>query len=312
MTGPCYRVVLPVYLDVESFEILRSRALHELAGDGVEPRPVHFVVVDDSAGYDPQMAQLKGRPDITVVQPPFNLGHQRALVAGLRTIKDDLADDDIVITMDSDGEDRPEDLPRLVAAVDSADPSRVVIARRTTRKVNLRFRVLYVGFRLMFRILTGCEVRSGNFAAFTGRYGRQMLSHPSFDLCYSSSLITLNAQPVFVPCPRGERYAGRSRMGIEKLLTHGVRMLMPFADRIAVRSLAVCMATAGLTLVLLLGLILVGILGDGGASVSWTLALVCGLVVAGLGLVNFLVLFASHVHTAALSLARVDEQVVVE
>jgi len=101
-----------------------------------------------------------------------------------------------------------------------------VIARRTEREEPLAFRLLYLCFRILFRVLTGRSVRSGNYAAYRGAYVQSMLFHPSFDLCYSSSLITLNADPVFVPCPRGTRYAGQSRMGLEKLLTHGVRMLM--------------------------------------------------------------------------------------
>ena len=51
---------------------------------------------------------------VTVLQPPFNLGHQRALVYALRKALPQIADEDAVVTLDADGEDRPEDLPRLL------------------------------------------------------------------------------------------------------------------------------------------------------------------------------------------------------
>ena len=54
---------------------------------------------------------------MTVLQPPFNLGHQRGIVYALRKMLPRIADDDAVVTMDADGEDRPEDLPRLLAAL---------------------------------------------------------------------------------------------------------------------------------------------------------------------------------------------------
>jgi len=99
-------------------------------------------------------------------------------------------------------------------------------------------------------------------------------------------------------------------MGLEKLVTHGVRMMMPFADRIAIRSLAVCMATVGVTV---LTLVVVGrLMGAISLSAWWSWLLLAGVLVAGLGLVNFLVLFAGYVQTNALSMARLDQHVSVE
>lgn len=45
----------------------------------------------------------------------YNLGHQGAIVLGLRKLAGIIDDNDIVVTMDSDGEDSPEDIPSLVA-----------------------------------------------------------------------------------------------------------------------------------------------------------------------------------------------------
>ena len=95
---------------------------------------------------------------------------------------------------------------------------------------------MYVGFRLLFKLLTGTRVRSGNFAAYRGRLARRMLQHPYFDLCYSSSLVALEFDVVGVPCPRGA-LRRKSRMNPLKLVMHGIRMLMPFTDRIAIRAL---------------------------------------------------------------------------
>src|ERR1700760_4719553 len=78
-------VVCPCYRDVASFVMLRDRILDVLAHDQtIGSSDVHFVVVDDTAGYDNDIDQLKGYSDVRVITPPFNLGHQRALVFGLR------------------------------------------------------------------------------------------------------------------------------------------------------------------------------------------------------------------------------------
>jgi hypothetical protein len=306
-------IVVPLYKDVESFVLLHERVIRAVSSSGELIDGVAFVVVDDSAGADPEIERIRDRTAVTLVEPPFNLGHQRAIVVALRACAHQFADEDIVVTMDGDGQDKPEDVPRLIAPLlESDDRFLIALARRRARKESLAFKVLYTAFRLLFRFLTGREVRSGNFAAYRGAYAKTMLLHPSFDLCYSSSLITLNQDPVMIPCDRGDRYAGESRMGGERLLMHGVRMLMPFADRIAIRSLALCIATATLTFALLVVLAVGKWLREWTVSPGWSVLLVAGVVLAGLGLVNFLVLFTGFVQTSGLSLARLAEQVKVD
>lgn len=287
--------VLPVYFDVESFIILRKRLLDETlsVGGGTVDLEAQFVVVDDTAGRDGDTAQLAMHADTRVLVPPYNLGHQRALVFGLRTVAPEMRDDDIVVTLDADGEDRPEDLPSLLEPIlRSGDPSSVALARRTQRQESLSFKIWYFFFRLLFRTLTGTSVRTGNYAAYRGQVARYTLRHPSFDLCYSSTFLCLDLERDFVPCPRGSRYAGESKMNAERLAAHGLRMLMPFLDRIATRALAffVALFAVGLGLT---GLILGIRIFTDAAIPGWTTITVISLAIMSLlALGNFVVLFA--------------------
>jgi hypothetical protein len=310
-------VLTPSYFDVESFLILKDRLEESLGlavarGELPAARIVKYTFVDDSAGRDAAVRALDQLPDVTVIEPPFNLGHQRAIVYGLRAIAGDLSPEEIVVTMDSDGEDQPEDVPRLLAPLltPPVDLWKVAIARRTERHEPLAFKVMYLAFVLLFRLLTGRAVRSGNFAALRGEYVVRMLNHPYFDLCYSSSLLTLsmNPTPTFVPCARGRRYAGESRMGTERLLSHGVRMLMPFADRIAIRSLAFFTLLSGFTVGLLV-ILETGHLVWGLQPPIWTWwLLVVGAIGSSVALVNFLVLFSGFAQSSALALQRLDQR----
>jgi hypothetical protein len=234
-------VLCPLYQDVDSFLVVKRRVIQTLSTSSWAPSSVRFVIVDDSAGFDPDVERLRSESDTEVLCPPFNLGHQRAIVFGLRSCREQIADDDFIVTLDSDGEDQPEDVSRLLAPLRSAsaDLKVVVLARRSGRHESLKFKVLYGLFKVMFIALTGTVVRTGNFAAYRGWTARRALFHPHFDLCYSSSLLGLNRPLLFVPCERGRRIAGRSHMNLLKLLMHGFRMLMPFVDRIAIRALVV-------------------------------------------------------------------------
>jgi polyisoprenyl-phosphate glycosyltransferase len=303
-------VVCPSYRDVASFTILRLRIQECLDKAALlNPLTVRMVLVDDTGGLDPEIAQLSECSDVLVITPPFNLGHQRAIVFGLRKLLPRLHDRDVIVTMDADGEDQPEDLLRLLAPLlDAPDAlGALCVARRTERKESLQFKVMYVMFRAMFRTMTGTTVRSGNFAAYRGWLAQRILLHPYFDLCYSSSLVSLGVDVIAVPCARGSRYAGRSRMSMFRLFMHGVRMLMPFTDRIAVRALAAFSALFGLGIVL--AAVVVGIrLFTPAAIPGWTTFTVLGLLILSVvALGNFLVLFAVISHSRGVSLANVEE-----
>jgi polyisoprenyl-phosphate glycosyltransferase len=302
-------IVTPVYRDVSSFEILRDRLLEVLGPDAAHAR---FVVIDDTAGQDRQIDRLHQLADVTVLRPPFNLGHQRAIVYALRKILPRVGDDDAVVTLDADGEDQPSDLPRLLAPLqDEADSphlkQQVVLALRTKRRESLGFKIFYRLFRLMFRSLTGATVRSGNFAAMPGALAKRVLLHPTFDLSYSSAILALDVPVEYVPCERGERYEGRSKMTYGRLAMHGLRMLMPFTDRIAIRALAVFVFFGILGGVLALVVVCLKLF-TASAIPGWTSYIALGaLIVSLVALGNFVSLFVLFSQTRAVSLANIED-----
>lgn len=233
---PVLWVVCPSYHDAPSFLRVRAELARALAATGLTPR---FVLIDDSSGQDPAVARAAEQADTRVMTLPYNHGHQAALVHGLRRLRDEVRPDDYVMTLDSDGEDRPEDAPALLAPLLAAPDNHhlVSLAQRTYRRESLPFKVSYLAFKAVFRVLTGRVIRNGNFVAFRGKVLSEVLFHPHFDFAYASAFISLPLPLASVPLPRGERYEGRSRMGFMNLFIHGLRMLLPFSERIAARGL---------------------------------------------------------------------------
>lgn len=302
-------VVSPVYFDAGSWGRLRRDVRDVL--DQLDPRPeLRFIVVDDSAGLDSAMDDLDQLPDTRVITPPFNLGHQRALVYALRSLTDRLGDDDIIVTMDADGEDRPQDLPRLLAPVlgPQQHVRRIALARRTQREESLAFRIFYRIFKILFRTLTGVRLASGNYAAYRGRLLKAIIFHPYFNLAYSSTLVSLELESAYVDCPRGQRYEGESKMGWRRLLLHGVRLLMPFVDRVSIRALLVFTAVFSSAVVGSIAVLAIRLLTDlaipGWATQS--LLVLMSLSVVALG--NFVVLFAVFSQSQGVSLSNLEER----
>ena len=298
-------LVSPVYFDVESYSRLRDNARAALAQSGAA---VRFVAIDDSAGADPDVRTLEALPDQRVITPPFSLGHQRGLVFGLRQLSADVDEGDIVITLDADGEDQPEDLPRLLVPLREKNASlrTVAVAARTRRRETLPFKVLYFFFKNFFRSLTGTVIQSGNYAAYRGWLTRNVLFHPHFDLAYSSSLLSLGLNIRRVPCERGRRYAGMSKMTWLKLIQHGLRMLMPFADRIATRGLVLFSSLCGLGVLGTVALLVTKMTGHADWP-GWALYAVCsGTLLCALAAVCMVIVFALFVQAQGLSLAQLD------
>jgi hypothetical protein len=159
----------------------------------------------------------------------------------------------------------------------------------------------------MFRVLTGTTIRSGNFAAQRADSLAVTIQHPSFDLCYSSTLLALRRPTATVPCARGHRFAGSSRMNTYSLIAHGMRMLLPFSERIAVRMMVVASISAA-TLAAFLVALASGAFGDspGPATLAALVTLLC---VFGTSFAAFIVLFSGFAQSSAIAIQGIGPTV---
>lgn len=245
-------IVSPCYYDTLSFLKLRKEVKSILSAHPNLEHPT-FVLIDDSAGQDPKVAEcIPPLGDVRVITPPYNLGSQGALVFSLRKLSDSMDEKALVITMDSDGQDRPQDLPLLIEPIIQNEPNLqlVSIAVRTHREETLVFKLLYLCFVTFFRLAVGMVVKSGTFACYRGWLLKEVIFHPHFNHVYASSFISLPLERILVPIPRGKRYFEKSRTSYYNLIGHGLKMMIPFTERIAIRGLIASFALAALTIAL--------------------------------------------------------------
>jgi hypothetical protein len=292
----------PVYYDVPSFLKLRER-IREVLPAGFTAQ---FHLLDDTAGEDAAVASLS-LPDVTVLAMPFNLGHQRALVYGQRCLLEDTREPCVVVTLDGDGEDRPEDLPALLAEYQKFEKARpIVLAKRTRRRESFFFKAFYFLYKRAFRALTGTVIQTGNFAVAHSEAIAKIIFHPYFDLAYASTLFSVGSNLHFVPCPRGVRYEGRSKMNFSRLAIHGVRMLMPFTDRIAVRGVLAFSLFFGLSVVGCLALAVAHFLGFAPLP-SWVLALAfMTFMMSFLAICSFAILITIFANVQGIAMSRLE------
>jgi len=163
-------VVTPVFEDREA----STRLFGEL-GKVLGP-DLYIVAVDDGSVSQPvepdaiSDAGLRG----VVIRLKRNVGHQRAIAVGVSYAAANLPEATLVI-MDSDGEDMPATVPDILNPLASEDID-VVVAQRRSRVETLRFKLFYLVYRFLFRIMTGRAISFGNFMAVKPGAARRLSS----------------------------------------------------------------------------------------------------------------------------------------
>ena len=96
-------------------------------------------------------------------------------------------------------------------------------------------------------------------------------------------------------------------MNLFRLLMHGIRMLTPFTDRIAIRALTAFTATFGIATVLSVVVVCIKLFTSA-AIPGWTTATLLGILVLSLNAVGTsVVLFAVFSHSRGVSLAGLED-----
>src|SRR5260221_9639057 len=126
-------ILLPMYDDWECARIL-LRELDRLLAPLCIRAEVIFLDDCSRSQFPPDLVQeeLKTIFKVESVRLRRNLGHQRAISIGLSFVHQQRPCD-AVLVMDADGEDRPEDVPRLIGKFLEVGADRVIFAERIRR-----------------------------------------------------------------------------------------------------------------------------------------------------------------------------------
>jgi polyisoprenyl-phosphate glycosyltransferase len=299
-------VLMPVYEDRASARMLVA----ELAR--VCPVAPFVVVVEDGSldevvrASDIAAAGLDGE----VVHLARNLGHQRAIAAGLMHVAASY-DPDAVIVMDSDGEDLPGAVPSLLEALAEAKVD-VVVAKRRQRTESWQFRSFYVIYRRLFLLLTGRRIRFGNFMALSGRAACRMAAMQEAWVHFPASIMVSRLRYRSVPIDRGTRYFGASRMNFMSLILHGMRSIVVFADDVLVRICVFCIGLVAVSLFLLVlstVLKVAGMATPGWFSTAWGILVI---ILLQAGMLSFITLMVSGTIKGATPMRRAELDLLIE
>lgn len=269
--------VIPVFNDWASLETLLEHLDRALSCEKIR---AEVLVVDDASTISPKIAlnltRLTAIEKVGVLKLKRNLGHQRAITIGLAYAHKNCSTD-MVVVMDSDGEDTPEDVIRLIRTCTETGYQKIVFARRSQRSEPWLFRLFYRVYRSLYRLLTGFDIRVGNFSAIPSELLPRLVAVSEIWNHYAAGILKSKLPHVDIPTQRGHRYHGKSKMNFTALAAHGLSAISVHGEMVGVRLLiASCglIAAAALALFTVIGIRLTTDL----AIPGWTSFLVVALI----------------------------------
>ena len=246
-------ILIPIYDDWESLSILLRNIDYCLTNSKIK---ISIVVIDDASTISCPRSQFmnawKSINDFTVVELRRNLGSQRAIAIGLAYIERNIECDSVVV-MDGDGEDKPEDISRLINKGCDENLRKVVFAYRRKRSESNQFKFFYFIYKKVFQVLTGKQIRFGNFSLVPRHILGRLVAVAEIWNHYASGLIKARIPYSEIVTDRGDRITGESKMNFTALVMHGLSSLSVYTDVIGTRLLLFAV------LLLLFGFILIGV-----------------------------------------------------
>ncbi|MFO0956487.1 MAG: glycosyltransferase [Isosphaeraceae bacterium] len=246
-------ILLPVFNDWPSLSALLPKLDRALAGSG---RRADVLVVNDGSTRAPSPGQVPGPfrslGRVELLNLRRNLGHQRAIAVGLAYLEDRIGPETVVV-MDADGEDDPDDVPRLLNRLEAEGGRSIVFAERARRSESWKFRFFYTLYKGIHRILTGQGVKVGNFSAIPRARLASLVVVSELWNHYAAAAFRSRQPYVLVPTRRAKRLDGHSSMNFVSLVVHGLSAMAVYSDVIGVRLLMMAVVLGLLSVAGLVG-----------------------------------------------------------
>ena len=208
-------VVVPIYNDSEVIHELIKRlgpVLESITAD------YEIILVDDGSRDDSWLQMLTVRQAnacIKAVRLSRNFGQQSAIAAGLS-----LTSKELIVLMDSDLQDRPEDIPTLIDALLADEKATMAIAQWEERK-DSKFKLAVSRlFQRVSNSITEIHTmpRLGIFRVMKKSVVDELRNFPEKTATTVSLLYYIGSRYVAVPLKRDARFAGKSGYNLSKML----------------------------------------------------------------------------------------------
>ena len=256
-------ILIPVYNDNKSLnKLLQNIDTHLQIIVDFE---TEIIILDDKSTDEIVLESQKFRDlkKIGILRVKENIGSQKVIAVGLNYLRN-VKENFFVTVMDSDGEDNPTEIARMLElALQNTDS--VITSNRKSRNDSIFIKILYRIHLLITFLFSFKWITFGNFSSFSSKNIEKILNDNSAWFAFSSSVIK-NCKIKRLYAKREKRYFDKSKLGLLKLIEHSIRVNAVFSNRVSLISIFyitviyLIFAVKSFTFLIILSIILFNIL----------------------------------------------------
>jgi undecaprenyl-phosphate 4-deoxy-4-formamido-L-arabinose transferase len=285
MKKPYLSVVIPAYNEEANLPSLMERILPVLRGMG---KPFEIIFTDDGS-RDRTLPILKGMtatvPELRVIEFNGNFGQHMAILAAFER-----SQGEIVITLDADLQNPPEEIPRLVAEIENGHD--VVGTIRMKRQDTIFRKAASRIVNITTNKMTG--MRMSDYGCMLRAYSRNVIdniNHCQETTTFIPALAqTFAANPTEIMVGHAERAEGESKYSLYRLIRLNFDLMTGFSvvplQLFALMGILTSLASIGFGLFLLIRRFIIGAEVEGVFTLFAILFFFIGVIIFGIGLVG--------------------------
>ena len=227
------KFVIPLFNDWRSLEKLLININELVKGRNFV---FDFIIINDFStekfeGFKKQMENFRS---IEIFNRKINTGHQACIAFGLRYASK--TDFDKIIIMDSDGEDRPEEVINFLDKIEKGE-NKSIVAKRVKRSEGIIFKILYNIHKIITLIFTGKLINFGNFTCLNNQDVKKILNEKTVWSSFSGTVKKNIDHLDYFDSSRGQRYFGPSKMSLYNLCIHSLSIIAVFKISVFTRAI---------------------------------------------------------------------------
>ena len=226
-------IVIPTFNDWKSLNKLLFSINKNIRGIRGKFR---IIVINDNSPEKTKLkiAGLSNIINIKILNLKKNIGSQKAIYVGLKYVEK-YNYKSIIAVMDSDGEDDPFKLKKLINLA-FQKKNYIFIAYRSKRHEHFFLQFLNRIRLIITFFLTGKYINCGNFSAFSSDNLKKIFFNSNLWFAYSSGILKNCKKIIFIDIEKRNRYYGPSKVKFKFLLDHTIKIVCVFKKEVLIRS----------------------------------------------------------------------------
>ena len=228
-----FTFLIPVYNDWTSLKILLEKIELQLKDQNDQ---FSIIILNDFSTQkcDISVKNFQKIKQLKIINFNKNIGSQRAIAIGLKYISQS-NEKEMIIIMDSDGQDDPEILNNIIE-VNEKFPNEIISINRLRRKDPIWFKIFYELHYYCLILFSGHKIRYGHYCLISSDKLKKLLSTGDLWSAYPAAISKSFKTTYKIFHERKKRYSGNTKMNLYKLFIHSIRIFSVFKYKVLIFS----------------------------------------------------------------------------